>query len=294
MSDPVDIVVADGRIAVKGAGYGDDGSGDFAASIAKGSGVGVWGVSDVGIGVQGDSSTGSGIWGSSKQADGVVGQSDAGTGVLGSSATQRGVWGISDSFIATVGDSKTGTGVWGRSETGPGVVARSVSGQGLYAEGSPAGHFQGDVEVTGTITVDIDVVFRNGDVAEDFDVEQPGLEPGTVLCVGAEERLHPCAKGYDTRVVGVISGAGEFRPAIILNRDKGSPARVPVALTGRVTCKVDAGGGAIMPGDLLTTSATPGHAMRADGRQGLGAIIGKALGALPRGRGVIPILVALQ
>lgn len=43
------------------------------------------------------------------------------------------------------------------------------------------------------------------------------------------------------------------------------------------------------------TSAIPGHAMRAgDPLRALGAVIGKALKPLQSGRGLIPILIALQ
>jgi hypothetical protein len=68
-----------------------------------------------------------------------------------------------------------------------------------------------------------------------------------------------------------------------------------VALTGRVYCGVDAANGPITPGDLLTTSAVPGYAMRVtDHGKAQGAIIGKAMSALPEGRGLILVLVALQ
>jgi hypothetical protein len=58
---------------------------------------------------------------------------------------------------------------------------------------------------------------------------------------------------------------------------------------------VDASYGPIEVGDLLTTSETPGHAMKAaDASRAFGAVIGKALSALPEGRALVPILVALQ
>jgi hypothetical protein len=70
---------------------------------------------------------------------------------------------------------------------------------------------------------------------------------------------------------------------------------MPVALSGTVYCQVDARQEPIRVGDLLTTSATPGHAMKAsDPLQAFGAVIGKALQPLPAGTGLIPILVALQ
>jgi hypothetical protein len=66
-------------------------------------------------------------------------------------------------------------------------------------------------------------------------------------------------------------------------------------MMGKVYCKVDADQGAIMVGDLLTTSPTIGHAMRAaDKVRAFGAVIGKALQPIARGRGMITVLVSLQ
>lgn len=68
----------------------------------------------------------------------------------------------------------------------------------------------------------------------------------------------------------------------------------PVALTGRVYCYVDADFAPVRPGDLLTTSATPGHAMKADPAQAAGATIGKAMTALESGKGLVLVLVNLH
>ena len=68
---------------------------------------------------------------------------------------------------------------------------------------------------------------------------------------------------------------------------------VPVALAGRVPVKVDAWYGSIQVGDLLTSSPTPGHAMRADDPRP-GTVIGKALEALESGTGKISVLVMLR
>ena len=60
-------------------------------------------------------------------------------------------------------------------------------------------------------------------------------------------------------------------------------------------CKVTAEHGAIEIGDLLTTAALAGHAMKAgDSARAFGAVIGKALRPLQSGCGLIPILIALQ
>jgi hypothetical protein len=80
----------------------------------------------------------------------------------------------------------------------------------------------------------------------------------------------------------------------VLDR-QATPRRWPLALVGKVWSKVDADYGSIDVGDLLTTSPTPGHAMRAaDPARAFGAVLGKALGELTSGRGLLPVLVTLQ
>ncbi|HEX5734699.1 MAG TPA: hypothetical protein VF131_17845 [Blastocatellia bacterium] len=60
-------------------------------------------------------------------------------------------------------------------------------------------------------------------------------------------------------------------------------------------CKVDADIAPIKVGDLLTTSPTKGHAQKVlDPAKATGAIIGKALGPLKKGKGKIPVIVLLQ
>jgi hypothetical protein len=69
----------------------------------------------------------------------------------------------------------------------------------------------------------------------------------------------------------------------------------PVALTGRVYCWADASNGPIAPGDLLTTSDTPGHAMKVtDYERAQGAVLGKAMSTLDEGQGLVLVLVTLQ
>lgn len=141
-----------------------------------------------------------------------------------------------------------------------------------------------------------DIVLANADCAEEFDVADEGeAAPGNVMVLGDHGELREGSTPYDTRVAGVISGASTFRPALVLDRRAGDEHRAPLALVGKVYCKVDATYGAIGAGDLLTTSSTPGHAMKAaDPLRAFGAVLGKALEPLASGRGLIPILVTLQ
>jgi hypothetical protein len=150
-----------------------------------------------------------------------------------------------------------------------------------------------------TVTVRGDVVLTNQDCAEDFDIGPcTNVEPGTVMALDERGLLQESRNAYDKKVAGVISGAGEFKPGLILGREKGQSDshRVAVALLGKVYCKVDAQHAPIEVGDLLTTSAIPGYAMKAeDPIRAFGAVIGKALRSMAVGKkGLIPILVALQ
>ncbi len=106
---------------------------------------------------------------------------------------------------------------------------------------------------------------------------------------------------YDRKVAGVISGANGLSPGMVMkaNRQAVGDGAELVALTGRVWCwcdaTSDAGSGPIEPGDLLTTSPTLGHAMKAaDGSRAHGAVIGKAMTGLADGRGLVLVLVNLQ
>jgi hypothetical protein len=136
---------------------------------------------------------------------------------------------------------------------------------------------------------------QGADCAEQFSLV-PGYAagPGALLVIDNDGRLKPCTSPYDRRVAGVISAS----PAITLGSSSGTPgpgSGIPLALAGRVACQVDASYAPVEVGDLLTTSPTPGHAMKVmDTQLAFGAVIGKAMHPLPFGRGLIPILVALQ
>lgn len=96
-----------------------------------------------------------------------------------------------------------------------------------------------------------------------------------------------------TRDLGFVPDADGEMPAIKPIELARMINEAPVAVVGIVPCKVSAENGAIRPGDLLVTSATPGHAMR-DENPRPGTIIGKALGSHSEGTGVIRVLVTLH
>jgi hypothetical protein len=154
----------------------------------------------------------------------------------------------------------------------------------------------GDIEAQGHVNVKGDIFLIGADCAEQFDLhEQETAEPGTVMVIDEAGALRACSKAYDRAVAGVVSGAGAFRPGIVLDRQEGPRSRANIALVGKVYCKVDADIAPIAVGDLLTPSDRPGHAMKViDPSKGFGAVIGKALRPMAGGRGLLPILVALQ
>jgi hypothetical protein len=108
--------------------------------------------------------------------------------------------------------------------------------------------------------------------------------------------LEPSSIAYDSKVVGVVAGAGGYRPGVILDhRDGTAGSRVAISVMGKAACRADASFGAIAVGDLLTTSPTPGCAMKADDREkAFGAVIGKALTPLAEGVGMVNLLITLQ
>jgi hypothetical protein len=139
-----------------------------------------------------------------------------------------------------------------------------------------------------------DVLLMNADCAEEFDVAEL-VEPGTVMVLTDDGALAMSGSAYDTRVAGIVSGAGSYKPALLLDRRETGRTRMPIALMGKVFCRVDASLGDVRVGDLLTTADRPGHAMRiADPSRAFGAVIGKALAPLAAGIGLIPVLVSLQ
>jgi hypothetical protein len=282
---------------------GDNNNGDGVRGTSNDGGAGVRGIANGSnhFGVIGQSQkSGNGVVGIAAQGDGVQGTSnDGGAGVRGiaNGSNHFGVIGQSQkSGNGVVGIAAQGDGVQGTSNDG-GAGVRGISNSknhvgivGENAAGGFAGLFVGDVEVTG------DIVLRNADCAEDFNIGSDlTVEPGTVMVLGEEGALYPSQMAYDKRVAGVVSGAGDYKPGIVLDKQRSEINRQPIALLGKVCCKIDAQYGAVEVGDLLTTSPTPGHAMKAaDPLRAFGAVIGKALHSLKSGQGFIPILIALQ
>jgi hypothetical protein len=150
---------------------------------------------------------------------------------------------------------------------------------------------------SGLATVKVLEVTGGADVAEPFLIKDGYIEPGSVVVIDEEQsgRLMLSRKAYDTGVAGVVSGANGIRTGLSLRQAGVWEDGQNVALSGRIYVKADATYGAIKPGDLLTSSDTPGYAMKVGDRQRApGAVIGKAMSSLTEGTGMVLMLVVLQ
>ncbi len=185
-----------------------------------------------------------------------------------------------------------------------------MEGQGELWSGAPAASALPQPaprpDTAARARLDAPVLMEAALVDEDADqlvnLADDGLERGDVVIIGDQPTavfpvgpytapipdVRRADRAYDTRVCGIVSEvyeAGEVDPV----RVGGIVTRGSFA-----ECKVDADAAPIRAGDLLTTGTTPGFAQRVDDpARAVGAILGKALAPLARGKGVIPVLVML-
>lgn len=140
-------------------------------------------------------------------------------------------------------------------------------------------------------------VLSGGDYAESVDVtgERTEYMPGDVLVIDAEhpDRFRKASEPYSHMVAGIYStkpGVTGRRQTTVKSSDE-----LPMAMIGIVPTKVSTENGPVLPGDLLVASSTSGYAMKGTDKDKLtGAIIGKAMGHLEHGDGLIEVLVTLQ
>jgi hypothetical protein len=270
--------------AASGQTYGVRGE----AASADGRGVDGWASSPTGTtyGVRGQAESSSGR--------GVEGTAGAATGAT------FGVWGTA---LSTSGTGVYGTGMASSGSTygvrggvnspdGKALEAYAPSnGYGLYVTSGKA-YFAGAVTMNSTLDVSGYATFSggHGDLAENY--RGRDVEAGDVVIIGEDGVLVKCARACDSAVAGIVSTSPSMKLQGRIDEGEGV---VPLALVGRVLCKVDASERAIKPGDLLVASATPGHAMKCPSkRPAAGTVIGKALEDLDKGTGVIQVLVTLR
>ncbi|MDH3786871.1 MAG: hypothetical protein OEV00_16285, partial [Acidobacteriota bacterium] len=178
-----------------------------------------------------------------------------------------------------------------------GITSRGEAGPlpGRHASSEPAAALSGISRDEGTAAIseptrsDVPVESRRSDGAiTDLRIAvDRAVDPGDVIVIdplGAGGATRARETG-DTAVFGVVIAGND-------ETDDDPALEASVAVSGIVLCKVDAAWGVIRPGDLLTTSPTPGHAMRAENPV-VGSVLGKALEPLDIGTGLINVLVTL-
>jgi len=305
---------------------GSDGTGVYGLASAEGMDAENYGGyfvahGDFGKGVYGESSGGFGV-GVYGETSGSIGKGVYGI-ALGSSGFGVGVWGSAEGTTsAGVRGSATGSsgfgvyaeatgasgmGVYGEASNegdfknyGGYFIANGTSGVGIYADGGSDGYaavFHGNVLIKSESTGASVVEFGEGlDYAEGFDIsEEIKVARGSVLIIDADNpgRLKLSDSPYDTKVAGIVAGGKGMGSGVRLGAGQFD---YDVALAGRVYCNVDTTYGEVTPGDLLTTSSTPGYAMVVkDQNKSQGAILGKAMESLPQDKkDQILVLVTLQ
>ena len=202
--------------------------------------------------------------------------------------------------LSALNDNVWSTGPYGNGNVGIGTTSPGakleIDGNVKLTSGSGASITFADGSVQSTAYTG---VICGGDYAESVDVtgNQKSYEPGDVLVIDpdAPGKFIKANAAYSTLVAGIYS----TKPGTVGRRQttdvKSSTTEVPMAMVGIVPTKVSAENGPIKTGDLLVTSSTPGRAMKGTDRSKLlGAVIGKALGNLESGNGVIEVVVTLQ
>ncbi|MBI1742162.1 hypothetical protein HYR54_03740 [Candidatus Acetothermia bacterium] len=240
-------------------------------------------------------------------AGNISATSDKGVAVRGESNSvfSIGVEGHSDSNYGVVGESNRGIGLVGVSISGEVIVA-TLANQNCISTTTACNIFRGQNQVGNLVRIDsAGKGFFNGgtqtggaDFAESMrTTDDPAtLQPGDVLVIdpGHARAVKKSSAPNSKLVVGVYS----VKPSILAiadhHIDDSLTGEVPVAVVGIVPTKVSAENGPIQIGDLLVSSSTPGHAMRAPNNPAPGTIIGKALATWESGNGVIEVMVMLR
>jgi hypothetical protein len=153
------------------------------------------------------------------------------------------------------------------------------------------------LDVLGEARVSVLTITGGADVAEPFQMSARDIPQGAVVVIDEKNPGHLAMsdRAYDHRVAGIVSGANGVKPGLTLHQEGVLEGGQNVALSGRVYVLADAANAPIQPGDLLTTSPVPGHAMKVtDHVKAQGSILGKAMGSLAQGRGMVLVLVSLQ
>jgi hypothetical protein len=180
-------------------------------------------------------------------------------------------------------------------DVGSWITAFTIRGDSNVGMATPDPQFPLDlVGMTRTCVLQI----KGGcDIAGLFEMPDTEIPRGSLVIVHEENARDPkvARQEYDTRVAAIVSGANGVNPGISLYQEGVMDRGQDLALSGRVYALEEDAYGAPKPGDLLTSSATPGHVRQfIDHAHAQGAIVGKAMSSLKDGKGMVLVLVTLQ
>jgi hypothetical protein len=200
-------------------------------------------------------------------------------------------------YIGTTGESGGILSLLNRTGSESATISSGQGGLGGYArftnaKGKEIVYIGADKNDEGSVFLNSRKTF---DYAEVFELaDREGATPGTVMSMTPEGTgLAPATSAYDTRTVGVVSGAGGLQPGMRIGSRLDDSTDLPIALVGQVYVKVCSENGPIQVGDLLVSSNHAGVAMRStDPQRSFGAVLGKALEPYAQdGEGLIRMLV---
>jgi len=291
---------------------GEHTSGNYGYLGSASSGVYGNASSFIGYGVWGDTVDKTGVRGTSASGTAVSGYSSGGgTGGYFSSASGYGL--LVDNGNAGIGTTTPSTklqimgGTDAKLENGFGyVVIGEENGRNLVMDTNEImARDNGETSKLylnadgGNVVVKVLEITGGADIAEPFKFsDTKTIRPGMVVAIDPQRtgHLRIADRAYDRTVAGIISGANGINPGLTMAQEGTlADGSLPVALTGRVYALADASYSSIQPGDLLTTSDTPGHVMKVtDHTKAQGTILGKAMSPLAQGQGLVLVLVSLQ
>jgi hypothetical protein len=110
------------------------------------------------------------------------------------------------------------------------------------------------------------------DLAEMY-VSDADYPPGTVVEFGGDNEITISSSSHSTAVAGIVS----TNPSYLMNSTQQGEHVLPIALTGRVPCRVQ---GPVRKGDVLVASSTPGVAQRIGINWQPGCVVGKSMEAI--------------
>jgi len=165
-----------------------------------------------------------------------------------------------------------------RTTASNGNIVLTPNGTGNVNIGSNVMPTANAVANIGSLTSQFNTIFAKAtsaqyaDLAEMYVSDQDYL-PGTVVEFGGTQEITISSSSHSTAVAGIVS----TNPSYLMNSTQTGDYVLPVALTGRVPCRVQ---GPVRKGDVLVASSTPGVAQRIGMNWQPGCVVGKSMEAI--------------